>query len=106
METLSAVADGRAELARKNGVVRLSPRSAPKASAVRNLLLGLLLAWLAQSCGAAGFLRYGLTQARPGNLHRGIEAPDVELVSLNGERLRLSDLIGERPLVLVFGSYT
>lgn len=33
-------------------------------------------------------------------------APDFELVSTAGETIRLSDRIGERPIVLIFGNYT
>ena len=54
-----------------------------------------------------GFLRYGVTQLRPGELQVGDKAPDVELVALDGRsRFRLSEILGKRPLVLIFGSYT
>ncbi|MCZ6489275.1 MAG: hypothetical protein O7A06_01945 [Acidobacteria bacterium] len=54
-----------------------------------------------------GFLRYGATQMRPGSLQVGDKAPDVELVTLDGRsRFRLSERLGKRPLVLIFGSYT
>ena len=37
----------------------------------------------------------------------GDQAPDVALVALDGStRVRLRDHVGERPLILVFGSYT
>jgi hypothetical protein len=37
----------------------------------------------------------------------GDEAPDFELGDAKGEgRLRLSDFRGERPVALIFGSYT
>jgi hypothetical protein len=46
-----------------------------------------------------GFLRYALPQ-----WHR---APDVPVTSLDGQtQFHLNDRIGQRPLVLVFGSYT
>ena len=54
-----------------------------------------------------GFLRYGVTQMKPGELQVGDKAPDVELVALDGRsRFRLSERLGKRPLVLIFGSYT
>ena len=69
-------------------------------------LLIFFLCFLAQGCGVVGFMRYGLSQARPGELHRGIAAPDAALVTLDGSESRLLDYVGERPLVLVFGSFT
>lgn len=54
-----------------------------------------------------GFLRYALPVWHQGNLRVGNAAPDVELVSLDGQsRFALHDRIGRRPLVLIFGSYT
>jgi hypothetical protein len=54
-----------------------------------------------------GFLRYALPQWHRGDLHVGDRAPDVQLVSLDGQtKFLLSEKIGKRPLVLVFGSYT
>ena len=54
-----------------------------------------------------GFLRYGVTQVRPGELQVGDKAPDVELVALDGRsRFHLSERLGKRPLVLIFGNYT
>lgn len=52
-----------------------------------------------------GMIRYD--QRKEGSLRVGDAAPDVELVALDGERrLRLKDSVGEKPLVLVFGSFT
>lgn len=52
-----------------------------------------------------GMLLYD--QRRDGDLRVGDQAPDVLLTALDGStRVRLSDRIGERPLVLIFGSYT
>jgi hypothetical protein len=52
-----------------------------------------------------GMIRYD--QRKEGSLRVGDAAPDVELVALDGaRRLRLKDSVGEKPLVLVFGSYT
>jgi hypothetical protein len=54
-----------------------------------------------------GFLRYALPQWRNGNLQVGDRAPDARLIALDGHSsLRISDHIGKRPLVLIFGSYT
>jgi hypothetical protein len=54
-----------------------------------------------------GFLRYALPQWRDGNLKVGDTAPNVRLLALDGQTtFHLSDRVGQRPLVLVFGSYT
>ena len=53
-----------------------------------------------------GILTYG-RQAREGTLQVGDPAPSVSLVGLDGSESRdLSEWIGPRPLVLVFGSFT
>jgi hypothetical protein len=45
--------------------------------------------------------------ARAGNLRVGQEAPDFSLKSLNGDTaVRLSSFRGQKPVVLIFGSYT
>jgi hypothetical protein len=47
------------------------------------------------------------TQARAGNLHTGDAAPDFSLLKLDkSERIQLSALTAQQPVVLVFGSYT
>ncbi len=52
-----------------------------------------------------GMLRYDTRQE--GALEIGDRAPDVSLLALDGRtRVRLSERMGERPLVLIFGSYT
>ena len=43
---------------------------------------------------------------RDGNLRVGDPAPDVELVRVSGGTTRLSEHWAEKPLVLIFGSYT
>jgi len=54
-----------------------------------------------------GFLRYALPHWHRGDLRVGNAAPNVELISLDGEsRFAIRDRIGQRPLVLIFGSYT
>jgi hypothetical protein len=80
---------------------------------VRRVSLALLVlvltagGWIAWQVGPRnlwGMLRYD--QRREGDLVVGARAPDVELVTLAGGKLRLSERIGERPLVIVFGSFT
>jgi hypothetical protein len=45
--------------------------------------------------------------ARAGSLQAGQAAPDFELLTHDkSETVRLSDFRGEKPVVLVFGSYT
>jgi hypothetical protein len=52
-----------------------------------------------------GLLRYD--QRQEGALRVGDRAPDVALVALDGSsRERLAGRIGNRPLVLTFGSFT
>jgi hypothetical protein len=52
-----------------------------------------------------GMLRYD--QRQEGSLRVGDRAPDVTLSALNGAApVRLSGHVGDRPLVLVFGSFT
>ena len=51
-----------------------------------------------------GMLRYDTRSE--GALKPGDRAPDVELVALDGARTRLKALFGEKPTVLIFGSFT
>ncbi len=52
-----------------------------------------------------GMLRYD--QRREGDLAVGGRAPDVALTALDGTtRVRLHEHTGQKPLVLVFGSFT
>lgn len=47
------------------------------------------------------------THARAGSLHPGDAAPDFSLLKLDKtDRVRLSSLTSQQPVVLVFGSYT
>jgi hypothetical protein len=56
---------------------------------------------------AYGFLRYAVPGWHQGDLKVGDQAPDIELLALDGHsRLRLHDQLGARPLILIFGSYT
>ena len=53
-----------------------------------------------------GILTYG-QQARDGDLRVGDVAPNVTLVDLDGTSQRpLTNWVGTRPLVMVFGSFT
>ena len=51
-----------------------------------------------------------LISADQGSVREGASAPDFELARLQdpdgGERVKLSDSFGKRPVALVFGSYT
>jgi len=75
--------------------------------AVFVLLLGAA-AYVAARMGPRnliGMLRYD--QRKEGTLKVGDRAPDVSLVALDGKTpMRLQDSVGDRPLVLVFGSFT
>lgn len=64
--------------------------------------MAVALTCLAPSCA----LRYGLARLRFGSLGEGDPVPDVALVDAQGEPLRLRELVQDKPLVLIFGSYT
>jgi len=52
-----------------------------------------------------GMIRYD--QREEGRLKVGDKAPDVTLLALDGKTpVRVSERVGGKPLVLVFGSYT
>jgi hypothetical protein len=51
-----------------------------------------------------GMLRYDIRSE--GALKAGDRAPDIELVALDGSRTRLVERFSERPMVLIFGSFT
>ena len=80
----------------------------------KKLLLGVLLLVVAAAALAAwkigprniiGMLRYD--QRQEGKLKVGDRAPDVALLSLDGKSpVRVYESIGDKPLVLVFGSFT
>jgi len=66
---------------------------------------GALMAWKIGPKNIIGMIRYD--QRQEGKLHVGDPAPDVALVGLDGKStVRLTDTIGGKPLVLVFGSFT
>lgn len=56
--------------------------------------------------GPFGFLRFGLTQLEVGDLRVGDPAPDADVVALDGTPQRLLARLADKPLVLVFGSFT
>ena len=54
-----------------------------------------------------GLVRYALPHMHRGKLHAGDDAPDVRLLALDGSsHFHLRERTGNRPLVLIFGSYT
>ncbi len=78
--------------------------------AVAGLLLAAFigLSFLAGSPkDAYEMVRYALPYMHSGNLKVGVNAPDVELVALDGKtRFQLREHLTGKPLVLVFGSFT
>lgn len=75
------------------------------------IALGLLvltaacaMAWMIGPRNVLGMLLYD--QRREGLLQVGGQAPDVTLTALDGSELHLASLVGPKPLVLVFGSFT
>ncbi len=66
---------------------------------------GAFVAWRIGPRNIIGMIRYD--QRKEGKLKPGDAAPDVALVSLDGKTpVRVSEQVGGKPLVLVFGSYT
>ena len=64
-----------------------------------------LAAWKIGPRNIIGMLRYD--QRQEGKLKVGDRAPDVALIALDGKTpVRVRDSIGDKPLVLVFGSFT
>jgi iodothyronine deiodinase-like protein len=74
------------------------------------VILALVLAavgagvWYIGPRNIIGILFYD--QRREGDLQVGQRAPDVALARLEGGETRLASLVGDKPLVLVFGSFT
>ena len=81
------------------------PPSPGPRPALATLTLALLLATIS-GCGVVGFFRYGVTQAHFGKLRIGHCAPDATVVDQGGHPIALASHFGERPLVLIFGSFT
>ncbi len=68
-------------------------------------IVGAFVAWKIGPRNIVGMIRYD--QRKEGTLKPGDAAPDVTLVSLDGKTpVRVSEQVGGKPLVLVFGSYT
>ena len=56
---------------------------------------------------AYGMVRYAFPHMRRGNLKVGDEAPDAPVLTLDGmQTFRIRERLKQRPLVLVFGSFT
>jgi len=56
---------------------------------------------------AYGMVRYALPHMHRGTLKVGSDAPDARIVALDGTtRFHIRERTHERPLVLVFGSFT
>lgn len=69
------------------------------------ILVGAGITWTVGPQNLIGMARYD--QRQEGRLKVGDQAPDVELLSIDGKRReRLAASFGEKPLVLVFGSFT
>lgn len=84
--------------------MRLGKKIAIGLGSVVLLLAGVAVAYIGPR-NVIGMIRYDKRQE--GLLKVGDRAPDVALVGLDGtSRLRISEHVGPRPLVLVFGSYT
>ncbi len=80
-------------------------RKALLVAAVLVGIVGAFVAWRIGPRNIIGMIRYD--QRKEGKLKPGDAAPDVALVSLDGKTpVRVSEQIGGKPLVLVFGSYT
>jgi hypothetical protein len=73
--------------------------------AVLAALFAAFVLWRIGPKNVIGMIRYD--QRKEGGLKPGDAAPDVALVSLDGKTpVRVSEKVGGKPLVLVFGSYT
>ena len=77
-------------------------------------ILGILILAFAGLSFMAGsprdvydLVRYALPHMHRGKLHPGDDAPNVRLLALDGSNhFHLRERTGNRPLVLIFGSYT
>ena len=72
------------------------------------LLVFIALSVLAGSPKEAyGMVRYALPHMHRGNSRVGDEAPDARVLALDGtQRFHIRERLNQRPLVLVFGSFT
>jgi hypothetical protein len=81
------------------------------AAGVFAVLLVAAIAGLSYMAGspkdAYGMVRYALPHMHRGTLKVGSDAPDARIVALDGiSRFHIRERTGDRPLVLVFGSFT
>lgn len=67
-----------------------------------------VLCWMAGSPkDVYGMVRYALPHMHRGTLKVGSDAPDAQLLALDGmSHFHIREHVGGRPLVLVFGSFT
>jgi hypothetical protein len=73
--------------------------------AIAIAILAALATWqMGGPKNVLGMIRYD--QRQEGKLRVGDSAPDVELVALDGSHRRLKEFAGEKPLILIFGSFT
>jgi hypothetical protein len=85
--------------------MRLWKKIAIGVAALALLALGAVTYMIGGPRNLIGMLRYD--QRQEGTLKVGDRAPDVVLVALDGKTpVRLSERIGGKPAVLVFGSFT
>jgi hypothetical protein len=69
------------------------------------VLAGVIVAARIGPANFLGMIRYD--QRKAGKLKVGERAPDVELLAIDGKTpARLSEHLGGRPYVVVFGSFT
>ncbi|HTY41951.1 MAG TPA: hypothetical protein VMH79_08780 [Thermoanaerobaculia bacterium] len=74
-------------------------------AAVALLALGAITFMIGGPRNLIGMLRYD--QRREGTLKVGDRAPEVNLVALDGSTpVKLSEKLGGKPTVLIFGSFT
>lgn len=66
-------------------------------------LLGASLAWAAQPPGKGKDKAQNYAKAPPA---LGTDAPPFALADLDGKRFELKAVLGKRPVVIEFGSYT
>jgi len=73
--------------------------------AVLLVLAGAAIVFMIGPRNIYGMLRYD--QRREGPLEVGEKAPDIALVGLDGvSQIHLEDHMGDKPLIIIFGSYT
>src|SRR5438445_5645682 len=96
--------------------VRATPRGGSTIAAVKRWRKALIASAVAVLAAGgftyyqllkAGIVHYGRYDHRDrGSLNVGAAAPDLDLTMYDGSPVRLSQLWGERPVFLVFGSCT